>query len=66
MNKLLFNAVKALCEWIPAYFNFNVFYFPYFIEQGGNYLKDAAVMAGSGCIGRNNLVVTPDNAITHY
>lgn len=59
-NKLLINAVKALCEWIPANFDIDVFHFPYFIEQGGIYLKDAAVMAGLGCIGRNNMVVTPE------
>ena len=59
-NKLLINAIKALCEWIPANFDIDVFHFPYFIEQGGIYLKDAAVMAGLGCIGRNNMVVTPE------
>jgi epoxyqueuosine reductase len=59
-NKLLINAVKALCDWIPANFDIDVFHFPYFIEQGGIYLKDAAVMAGLGCIGRNNMVVTPE------
>jgi len=59
-NKLLINAVRALCEWIPANYDVNVFHFPYFIEQGGIYLKDAAVMAGLGCVGRNNMVVTPE------
>lgn len=59
-NKLLINTVKVLCEWIPANFDIDVFHFPYFIELGGIYLKDAAVMAGLGCIGRNNMVVTPE------
>ncbi|MGD8960566.1 MAG: epoxyqueuosine reductase [Desulfobacteraceae bacterium] len=59
-NKLLINAVKTLCEWVPANFDIDVFHFPYFIEQGGIFLKDAAVMAGLGCIGRNNMVVTPE------
>lgn len=59
-NKLLINAVKALCDWIPANFDIDVFHFPYFIEQGGIYLKDAAVLAGLGCIGRNNMLVTPE------
>lgn len=31
----------------------------YHVERGGIYLKDAAVAAGLGCIGRNNLLVTP-------
>ena len=59
-NNLLINAVKALCEWVPANFDIDVFHFPYFIEQGGIYLKDVAVLAGLGCLGRNNLVVTPE------
>lgn len=32
---------------------------PYAIEQGGLYLKDAAVLAGLGVIGKNNLLITP-------
>ena len=31
----------------------------YFVEKGGVFLKDAAVLAGLGCIGRNNLLITP-------
>jgi len=31
----------------------------YHVERGGIYLKEAAVRAGLGCIGRNNLLVTP-------
>ena len=31
----------------------------YHVERGGLYLKEAAVAAGLGCIGRNNLLVTP-------
>ena len=29
-------------------------------SQGGIFLKDAAVMAGLGCVGRNNMLVTPE------
>jgi epoxyqueuosine reductase len=32
----------------------------YFIEKGGIYLKDTAVLAGLGCIGKNNILVTPE------
>ena len=59
-NKLLINAVSRLCDWVSANFDIDVFHFPYFIEQGGIYLKDAAVIAGLGCIGKNNMVVTPE------
>ena len=33
---------------------------PYRVEQGGVLLKDAAVLAGLGTIGKNNLVITPE------
>ena len=33
---------------------------PYHIEEGGIFLKDAAVIAGLGCIGKNNMLVTPE------
>lgn len=33
---------------------------PYHVEKGGTYLKDSAVMAGLGCIGKNNILVTPE------
>ena len=32
----------------------------YHVEKGGIFLKDAAVIAGLGCIGKNNILVTPD------
>lgn len=32
----------------------------YHVEKGGIWVKDAAVMAGIGAIGRNNLLVTPE------
>lgn len=32
----------------------------YFVERGGVFLKDAAVLAGLGCIGRNNMLITPE------
>lgn len=59
-NTMLMKIVKELCEWIPDVFNIAVFHFPYHISHGGIYLKDAAVMAGLGCMGRNNLLVTPE------
>ena len=30
----------------------------YYVEKGGVFLKDAAVLAGLGCVGKNNLLVT--------
>lgn len=34
--------------------------FNYHIEKGGIFLKDSSVIAGLGCIGKNNLLVTPE------
>ena len=51
--------INELCEWIPNKFDIKAFHFPYHVEKGGIYLKDAATMAGLGCIGRNNMLVTP-------
>jgi epoxyqueuosine reductase len=31
---------------------------PYYVEKGGVFLKDAAVLAGLGCIGKNNMLIT--------
>jgi epoxyqueuosine reductase len=33
---------------------------PYWVEKGGIYLKDTAVLAGLGCIGRNNMLVSAE------
>ena len=32
---------------------------PYHVEKGGIFLKDAAMLAGLGIIGANNLLITP-------
>ena len=50
---------KKLSEWIENTFPVKTYKLPYFVEKGGIFLKDAAVMAGLGCIGKNNLVITP-------
>jgi epoxyqueuosine reductase len=59
-NRLLMDAAKKLTEWIPEKFNINTVHLPYHIEHGGIYLKDAAVMGGLGCIGKNNILITPE------
>jgi epoxyqueuosine reductase len=33
---------------------------PYYPGHGGILLKDAAVMAGLGCLGKNNMLIMPD------
>jgi epoxyqueuosine reductase len=58
-NRILVRINKKLSEWIEKTFPVKTYKQPYFVEKGGIFLKDAAAMAGLGCIGKNNLVVTP-------
>ena len=51
---------KELSEWIESTIGCKTYKLPYLIEKGGIFLKDAAVMAGLGCVGKNNLVITPE------
>jgi len=59
-NRILMDAAKGLNEWIPENFGMDTIHLPYHVEHGGIYLKDAAVMAGLGCIGKNNMLLTPE------
>ncbi len=58
-NRILIRINNKLSEWIENTFSVKTYKLPYFISKGGIFLKDAAVMAGLGCIGKNNLVITP-------
>ncbi len=59
-NRILAKVCRELCLWIEEKFNINTVHLPYHVEKGGTYLKDSAVMAGLGCIGKNNILVTPE------
>ena len=59
-NKKLIEIVKGLIDWIVQEYGIGTFHLPYHVERGGIFLKDAAVVAGMGCIGKNNLLVTPE------
>ena len=59
-NRVLAKIVRNLCSWIRERYQIGVFHLPYRIEKGGIYLKDAAVLSGLGCIGQNNMLITPD------
>jgi len=58
-NEILIRIVSRLSQWLSHDLGYACFPIPYHIERGGYYMKDAAVLAGLGCIGRNNLLVTP-------
>ena len=60
-NKLLAQISAKLKQYIEEHYpDIRVYPKPYHVEKGGIYLKDAAVEAGLGCIGRNNLLITPE------
>lgn len=59
-NRVLSNVIRELCTWITESYGIGVFHIPYHVEKGGTYLKDASVLAGLGCVGKNNLLVTPE------
>jgi len=58
-NRQLIIIAKSLRQWLNEEFNINAQLLSYHVE-GGIFLKDAAVLAGLGTIGKNNLVVTPE------
>lgn len=59
-NRILMKINKILSEWVEKTFQITAHKLPYHVEKGGIFLKDAAVMAGLGCIGKSNILVTPE------
>ena len=57
-NLLLIAAAEKLAARLRAELGLQSWAIAYHVERGGIYLKDAAVLAGLGCVGRNNLVLT--------
>ena len=58
-NRQLRRIVNQLRPWLEETFGIATLRVPYQIHDGGIYLKDAAVLAGLGILGKNNLVITP-------
>ena len=56
----MINAADDLAEWVEEKLNSKPRPLPYSVEYGGIFLKDAAVLAGLGTIGANNLLVNPE------
>ncbi len=59
-NELLIHMGKELALWSHTTLGIGARAMRYWVEEGGLYLKDAAVLAGLGCVGRNNILVTPE------
>jgi len=59
-NKELIRINRELSSWIEETLNIKTHQLPYYIEKGGIFLKDSAFFAGIGCVGKNNILVTPE------
>ena len=58
-NRFLRRISQSMKRWLFKTYGLDALPLPYHIEKGGLFLKDAAVLAGLGIIGRNNLVLHP-------
>lgn len=60
-NRNLIDIIKRTSQQIENKLNTKTHMLHYYVEKGGVFLKDAAVLAGLGCIGKNNMLITPSN-----
>ena len=58
-NRSLMSVVEKLSGYLVQAMDIRSFRLPYHIEHGAVYMKDSAVFAGLGCIGKNNLLISP-------
>ncbi len=58
-NRILMQISEEVIGWLREEQGVAARDIPYRMEKGGIFLKDAAVHAGLGVIGKNNLLVTP-------
>ena len=59
-NQKMQDFSEELADWMKQTHGINSEILQYAVEPGGTFLKDAAVLAGLGCIGKNNLLITPE------
>jgi epoxyqueuosine reductase len=59
-KRTLMSIKGELSRWVEEELGIRTHLLNYSVVECGAYLKDAAVLAGLGCIGRNNLLVTPE------
>jgi epoxyqueuosine reductase len=59
-NRRLISIEKELKKWLKNEYDIKLEAIPYSIKRGGIYFKDAAVLAGLGIIGKNNLLITKE------
>ena len=58
-NARLISVFSKLADWLEKEKKIEYIKLAYHIEHGGVFMKDAAVLGGLGCIGKNNMLVTP-------
>jgi len=58
-NRRMESTAGNLVRWLEEKLTISARLLPYYVERGGVFLKDAAVLAGLGVIGKNNLLLTP-------
>ncbi|WP_051564059.1 hypothetical protein [Desulfovermiculus halophilus] len=56
-NRHMTKVSKELADWLYNTHGVRAQALPYHVEKGGVYLKDAAVFAGLGVVGKNNLLL---------
>jgi len=59
-NRRLRELSKLMKQWLREKYDLAALPLPYYVEKGGLFLKDAAVLSGIGIIGRNNLLLNPE------
>jgi len=59
-NRILISITRQLKRWLKKQHGIVANDVPYYIHKGGIFLKDSAICAGLGVMGKNNLVITPD------
>lgn len=60
-NQILKDIAAKVETWLKDnYPGINVYSLAYHVERGGVFLKDAARLAGLGCLGRNNLLISSE------
>jgi epoxyqueuosine reductase len=58
-NRALTKIGRRLSAWLAESLGIRSTLLAYHVSRGGVYVKDAAVLAGLGVIGNNNLLITP-------
>ena len=59
-NRQLIKINQKMAKWFRKAYAVEAKELPYHAHQRGVFLKDAAVLAGLGVVGKNNLLVTPE------